>query len=95
MSRACRDAENWFKGIEGDKFSVGASTFNDMLSGFAGKAKVEMLTRLSWLSSRLHNGIGIVYVSPEEKEVLITYYRFQLVYYRMLIGIIIAAKISI
>lgn len=96
MSKACRDAETWFKEIKGKNFTVSASTFTDILAGYAGKMnKIDMITKLSWLTDRLYKGKGILYISPDEKGVLLKYYRFQLIYYRMLIGIIIAAKISI
>jgi len=94
MSRSVREAEEWFKGIKGKNFNVGAGTFTDILHGYIGQGRIDMLTQISWLLDRLHRGRGIIYVSPEEKEILLKYYKFQLVYYRMLIGIIIAAKIS-
>lgn len=96
MSKACKKAEKWFQEIKGKNFTVGASTFSDILKGYAGKTnKIEMITNLAWLTERLYKGKGILYVKPEERVVLLKYYKFQLIYYRMLIGIIIAAKISI
>lgn len=95
LSIASKKAEAWFKEVKGKNFNVGSGTFNDILNGYAGSGKVksEFITRLANITNRLYKGSGIVYMKPDEKTVLLKYYKFQLIYYKMLIGIIIATKI--
>jgi hypothetical protein len=95
MSDAIKNAETWFKDIKGKKFNIGAGTFSDILTAFVGRTNIDELTRMSYITNRLYNGKGIVFITPEQKEILLNYFHFQLVYYKLLVGIMIAAKISL
>lgn len=92
---AAQYAENWFNSIEGREFRIGAGTFTDILSSFVGKNKIREIEILSTLVNQLWVGDEVLIMTKAHKKILDKYFQYQLIYFKMLIGIIIAAKISL
>lgn len=88
-------AEKWFNEIEGKNFRIGAGTFSDIFENFVGRNKYEEIEQASILLNKLYEGKEVLIMTKDQKKVLDKYFQFQLVYYKILIGIIIAAKISL
>lgn len=92
---ATEAADDWIKRLSDNKTMLTYSTFTEVLSALIGEKSLLDATRLINNINKLANKRGLVKLSKDEYQVIMTYYEFRLVYTKLILGLVIAAKISI
>lgn len=94
---AKRDAveisQAWCSKIEDGRTRLSYSTISDILTSLV-KNQAEFVSIVNKIES-LSLKSGLVSLTPFEHELIMTYYQFQLIYAKLILGIVIASKISI
>lgn len=86
--------EAWFQILKG-KLNIGVNTFIEILHSFIAETKgVESAASVELALARLRNQKGVVVLDEHQESVLVNYFQFQLIYYKLILGIIIAAKLD-
>jgi hypothetical protein len=88
-------ADDWIKRLADTKTMLTYSTFADVLTALIGERSILDATKLINNINKLANKRGIVKLTPSEYQVIMTYYEFRLVYTKLILGLVIAAKISL
>jgi len=88
-------ADNWIKGLADNKMMLAYSTFNDVLSSLIGDRKLQDTAALINNLNKLTNRKGLVKLTAEEYGIIMTYFHFRLVYTKLILGLVIASKISL
>lgn len=90
---AVEEAQVWCTRIEDGRTRLSYSTIGDILASLV-KDKTEFAIVVNKLMS-LSTKKGLVSLTESEYEVIMTHYQFQLIYTKLVLGIVIASKISI
>lgn len=90
---AVEAAETWSRAIQDNTSRLSYSTMGEVLASMIKDPVqfVEIISKLSALSIKR----GLVNLSKEEYEIILTYYHFQLIYTKLILGLVIASKISL
>jgi hypothetical protein len=90
---AVESAEDWSQALKDNRARLSYSTMGEALSSMIKNQNqfVQIISKLATLSLKR----GLVNLSKEEYEIILTYYHFQLVYTKLILGLVIASKISI
>ena len=90
---AVEAAEAWCLAVQNDRARLSYSTMGDVLTSMIRNTQqlVQIVGKLTALSVKK----GLVNLSKEEYEIILTYYHFQLVYTKLILWLVIASKISI
>jgi len=90
---AVEAAETWCLAVQNSRARLSYSTMGDILSSMIRDTKqlVQIIGKLAALSLKK----GLVNLSKQEYEIILTHYHFQLVYTKLILGLVIASKISI
>jgi hypothetical protein len=86
-------AEEWSSKIQDNRTRLSYSTSGEILSGLV--RSHAQLTEVINKLVKLALGKGLVGLDREEYQIILTYYQFQLIYTKLILGIVIASKISI
>jgi len=86
-------AEDWSSKIQDNRTRLSYSTSGEILAGLV-KNQEQLITVINKLV-KLAIGKGLVGLDREEYQIILTYYQFQLIYTKLILGIVIASKISI
>lgn len=92
---AVEDSDLWIKLLSDEKTMLAYSTFTEALTGLIGKRSLVDATRLINNINKLAAKKGLVRLGKDEYSVILTYYQFRLVYTKLILGLVIAAKISL
>lgn len=86
-------AEDWCSLIQDNRTSLSYSTMSEILSSMIGDRgqMIRILNQLGQLTLKK----GLVSLSKEDYQIILTYYHCQLVYTKLILGLVIASKISI
>ena len=86
-------AEEWSKALQDNRAKLSYSTMGDALASMIKNQHqfIQVISKLAALSLKR----GLVNLSKEEYEIILTYYHFQLVYTKLILGLVIASKISL
>lgn len=90
---AVEAAEDWCGLIQDNRTSLSYSTMGEILASLI-RDKNQMIRVLNHLG-HLNLKKGLVSLSKEEYSIILTYYHFQLIYTKLILGLVIASKISI
>jgi len=89
--------EEWTKSFttndKKESFSQGA--FIEVLDGIIKLNKVAEPKLLIDNLNKLHDKKGIIRLEDDHERIILAFYQFQLIYFKMVLGIVIASKISI
>lgn len=90
---AVEAAEDWCNLIQDNRTSLSYSTMSEILASMIGDRfqMVRILNQLGQLTMKT----GLVSLAKDEYQVILTYYHCQLVYTKLILGLVIASKISI
>ena len=86
-------AEEWSSKIQDNRTRLSYSTSGEILAGLV-RNQTQFTTVINKLV-KLALGKGLVGLDREEYQIILTYYQFQLIYTKLILGIVIASKISI
>lgn len=92
---AVEAADHWIKKLSDQKTMLAYSTFSEALTSLIGEKSINDATNLINNINKLANKKGLVKLTADEASIVLTYYHFRLVYSKLILGIVIAAKISI
>ena len=87
--------EHWLKKIADDRATLNYSTFNDILMRLIGVTQLKETVQLINNINKLSSGASVIRMDRKQYDIIMTYYDFQLIYCKLVLGIIIAAKISL
>jgi len=87
--------EKWIKGISDKHTALNYSTFNDILMRLVGTAQLRETVELINNINKLSAGAKVIRLDKKQYDIIMTYYDFQMIYCKLILGIIIAAKISL
>jgi hypothetical protein len=90
---AVEDAENWCKGLQNDRSKLSYSTLGEALMQMIRSQSqlTQVITKIVALSKKK----GLVNLTQEEHDIILSHYHFQLIYTKLILGLVIASKISI
>jgi hypothetical protein len=88
-------ADDWIKKISDNKTMLAYSTFSDVLSALIGDRQIKDTVQLINSINQLANKKGLVKLNRNEYGIIEAYYNFRLIYTRLILGIVIASKISL
>lgn len=87
--------EHWLKKIADDRATLNYSTFNDILMRLIGVTQLKETVQLINNINKLSSGATVIKMDKKQYDIIMTYYDFQMIYCKLVLGIIIAAKISL
>ena len=87
--------EHWLKKIEDERSTLNYSTFNDILMRLIGVTQLKETVQLINNINKLSSGANVIKMDKKQYDIIMTYYDFQMIYCKLVLGIIIAAKISL
>jgi hypothetical protein len=88
-------ADDWIKKISDNKTMLAYSTFSDVLAALIGDRQIKDTVQLINSINKLANKKGLVKLDKNEYGIIDAYYNFRLIYTRLILGIVIAVKISL
>jgi len=90
---AIEAAEIWCSQLEDARTKLSYSTMSDILMNLI-KDKDKLVSIVNKIAS-LSLKKGLVSMDRNEYQIILTYYHFQLIYTKLILGLVIASKISI
>ena len=86
-------AEVWCKALENDRARLSYSTLGDALMRMIKDHRqlTQVISKIMLLSKKE----GLVSLTKDEHNIILSYYHFQLIYTKLILGLIIASKISL
>lgn len=90
------ECEEWTKSFDPTgtaKFQY--TTFTDVLNAMMTHSNIKDKEGLLKNIEKLHKKKGIVKLDSDQEKLVICFYQFQLIYFKLILGIVIASKISI
>lgn len=86
-------ADAWCANVQDKRAKLSYSTMGEVLAGLIKDQSqlIRIISKLSLLSLKR----GLVSLTKEEYQIVLTYYHFQLIYTKLILGLVIASKISI
>lgn len=92
---AVMEAEAWLAKVRDHEASLSQETFNEVIHGLlAGKSIADAAAVINSVS-KLYMKKGVISLSKESLDIVFTYFHFKLVYAKLILGIVIASKISL
>lgn len=90
---AVEAAEVWCKALENDRARLSYSTLGDALMRMIKDHRqlTQVISKIMLLSKKE----GLVSLTKDEHNIILSYYHFQLIYTKLILGLIIASKISL
>lgn len=90
---AVEEAEEWCKSLQEEGTRLSYSTIGEALMQMVRSQSqlTQVITKIVALSKKK----GIVNLTQEEHDIIVAHYHFQLIYTKLILGLVIASKISI
>ena len=90
---AIEAAEAWCSQLEDNRTKLSYSTMSDILMSLIKDKQrlVSVVNKIAGLSLKK----GLISMDRDEYQIILTYYHFQLIYTKLILGLVIASKISI
>lgn len=89
------EADKWLVQVKDRSSSLSQETFNEVIySLLNGKSIAEAVAVIESVN-KLYTKKGVVSVSKENLDIIFTYFHFKLIYVKLILGIVIASKISL
>jgi len=88
-------SDDWMKRLSDKKTMLAYSTFTEALTSLIGQKSITAATELINNINKLSNRKGLISLTEDDSRIIMTYYHFRIVYTKIILGIVIASKISI
>jgi len=89
------ESDLWLNGIKDRSATLSKETFNDVIQSLLGGKPLDEAVSVINSVNKLYTKKGVVKISKENLNVIFTYFHFRLVYAKLILGIVIASKISL
>jgi hypothetical protein len=85
--------EKWCSQLEDGKIRLSYSTAGEIIASLV-ESQAQLILVINKLV-KLAIGKGLVNLTKKEYQIILTYYQFQLIYSKLILGIVISSKISL
>lgn len=89
------EADQWLSQVSDNASSLSQETFNEVLRSLLGNRSVKQTVKFINDLNKLYSGKGLIRLPKSDLDVMFTYLHFRLIYAKLILGVIIASKISI
>jgi hypothetical protein len=89
------EADLWLNDIKDRSASLSKETFNEVIQSLLGGKPLAEAVSVITAVNKLYTKKGVLKISKENLDVIFTYFHFRLVYTKLILGIVIASKISL
>jgi hypothetical protein len=89
------EADLWLNGIKDRSASLSKETFNEVIQSLLGGKPLSEAVSVINSVNKMYTKKGVVKISKENLNIIFTYFHFKLVYAKLILGIVIASKISL
>jgi len=89
------ESDLWLNGIKDRSATLSKETFNDVIQSLLGGKSLDEAVSVINSVNKMYTKKGVVKISKENLNVIFTYFHFKLVYAKLILGIVIASKISL
>lgn len=89
------EADLWLNGIKDRASSLSKETFNEVIQSLLGGKPLSEAVSVINSVNKMYTKKGVVKISKENLNIIFTYFHFKLVYAKLILGIVIASKISL
>lgn len=89
------EADLWLTGIKDRSASLSKETFNEVIQSLLGGKPLSEAVSVINAVNKMYTKKGVVKISKENLNIIFTYFHFKLVYVKLILGIVIASKISL
>lgn len=89
------EADEWLAQLSDSTSQLSKETFNEVLKSLLGDRSVNQTVKFINDLNRLYSGTGMIRMTRDDLNVAFTYFHFRLIYAKLMLGIVIASKISI
>lgn len=89
------EADEWLTQVSDSASSLSQETFNEVLRSLIGNKTVNQTVKFINDLNKLYSGRGLIKMSKDDLDIMFTYLHFRLIYAKLILGIVIASKISI
>jgi len=89
------EADVWLNGIKDRSSSLSKETSNEVIQSLLGGKPLSEAVAVINSVNKLYAKKGVVKISKENLNIIFTYFHFKLVYAKLILGIVIASKISL
>lgn len=90
-----READLWLTQVSDNASSLSQETFNEVLRSLIGNKSIKQTVKFITDLNKLYTGKGLIRLTKSDLDIMFTYLHFRLIYAKLILGIIIASKISI
>ena len=88
-------AEEWMKSLTDGKTMLSHEIYTDALKAMLMDKSISDISAIVEAINKLVKGTGLIRITQENSRVILTYLHFRLIYVKLILGIVIASKISI
>ena len=89
------EADLWLNGIKDRSSSLSKEIFNEVSQSLLGGKPLSEAVSVINSVNKMYTKKGVVKISKENLNIIFTYFHFKLVYAKLILGIVIASKISL
>lgn len=89
------EADEWLSQVSDSTSSLSQQMFNEVLKSLIGNKTVPQTVKFINDLNKLYSGQGLIKMSKSDLDIMFTYLHFRLIYAKLILGVIIASKISI
>lgn len=89
------EAEEWMKSLTDGKNMLSHEIYTDALKAMLMDKSISDISAIVNAINKLVKGTGLVRLSVENASTILTYLHFRLIYVKLILGIVIASKLSI
>jgi hypothetical protein len=88
------EADVWLNQLNTNKGSLSREIFNDAINSLVGQRPIAETVALVNSINKLYLKQGLVKLSPPDAAIIMTFLHFRIIYTKLILGIVIASKIS-
>ena len=89
------EADLWLNGIKDRSSSLSKEIFNEVSQSLLGGKPLSEAVSVINSVNKMYTKKGVVKIYKENLNIIFTYFHFKLVYAKLILGIVIASKISL
>jgi hypothetical protein len=89
------EADEWLSQLGDGNTALSRETYNDALHSMVTNKSITQTVKIVNSINKLYSKKGLVKLAVEDRDVIFTFLHFRLVYAKLILGIVIASKISI
>lgn len=89
------EADKWLSAVKDSKISLSQETAYDVMQALLAKKSLAETVSIINAANTLYSKKGVVQIAKGDLDIIFSYFEFKLIYTKLILGIVIASKISI